>query len=549
MCSQSVKKTLPWWQKPLVGIVWVLMLGICNLSVAQTENEGNEIDISFSEVSETQIVGESSQLGIKLSATRENDNDVVSIQLSDNKTVVLSRNVGNFNFYVSSKQFDTATSFVAESGESTTIDVLAEYLWQYRGYNALGDTLLDALLVLSNWPQGVAFEEPELSTDEPDRAVTYRLSVTINTNGANDSLDGGNVADSAYGTYGIQCGEFSSYVSLMCSRDFLLNKSVTLTATPAPGYVFSGWSGGCTDTTTTCTITMTSSKTVTAKFTVATKYGLAIAVSPTLNSGKVISSVGGINCGNGGTVCNSNLGGNVTLTATPTPGYSFKEWSGACTGTAATCTVSMTAAKSVTATFIENSYSLTVSTTIDKGAVSPFIKGAPVIENFPTFVYSGGNYVYATSVINCGGNYMYACSYLFPRDSKVRLKMTIPDSQYVFSAWGGACAGKAQDDCTVSMTAAQTVTAAFVRNMLNIYVQPTNGSAGTVTVSGLSCLALSSSYQRCLGSQSFGKTVTLTATPKSGYRFTGWSGACSGMTNSCTVVMNGPKTVFANFAQ
>ena len=41
-------------------------------------------------------------------------------------------------------------------------------------------------------------------------------------------------------------------------------------------------------------------------------------------------------------------------------------------------------------------------------------------------------------------------------------------------------------------------------------------------------------------------TVVLTATPNVGRVFTGWSGACSG-TGQCSVLINAPKTVYANF--
>lgn len=44
----------------------------------------------------------------------------------------------------------------------------------------------------------------------------------------------------------------------------------------------------------------------------------------------------------------------VTLTATPDKGYVFKNWSGACSGTQTTCTVTMTADRSVTATFAKS---------------------------------------------------------------------------------------------------------------------------------------------------------------------------------------------------
>ncbi len=67
-------------------------------------------------------------------------------------------------------------------------------------------------------------------------------------------------------------------------------------------------------------------------------------------SGTVTSSDGKINCGSD---CSESYtsGATVTLTATPLSGSTFGGWSGACTGTATICTVTMTAAKTATATF------------------------------------------------------------------------------------------------------------------------------------------------------------------------------------------------------
>jgi uncharacterized repeat protein (TIGR02543 family) len=66
-------------------------------------------------------------------------------------------------------------------------------------------------------------------------------------------------------------------------------------------------------------------------------------------SGTVTSSPTGINCG-GTCSANFNSGASVTLTAAAASGSTFAGWGGACSG-ASSCTVSMTAARSVTATF------------------------------------------------------------------------------------------------------------------------------------------------------------------------------------------------------
>jgi hypothetical protein len=142
---------------------------------------------------------------------------------------------------------------------------------------------------------------------------------------------------------GVSCGA-------TCSAALASGTAVTLTAAAASGSTFAGWSGACTGTGT-CLVTMTANRAVTATFNASTgtTYALTVTKSGT-GSGTVTSSAGGIACG---ATCSANLasGTTVTLTATAASGSTFAGWSGACTGTAATCTVSMTAARAVTATF------------------------------------------------------------------------------------------------------------------------------------------------------------------------------------------------------
>jgi hypothetical protein len=71
-------------------------------------------------------------------------------------------------------------------------------------------------------------------------------------------------------------------------------------------------------------------------------------------NGRITSSPSGIDCSS---ACSHsyNQGTSVTLTAIPDSGYTFASWSGACSGSTTTCTLSMTAAKTVTANFVEHS--------------------------------------------------------------------------------------------------------------------------------------------------------------------------------------------------
>jgi len=116
---------------------------------------------------------------------------------------------------------------------------------------------------------------------------------------------------------------------------------VTLTATPASGFQFAGWSGDLTGTTNPATITMSANRTVTATFTAInpSTYTLTTSVS---GSGSVSRNPDAASYASG-TV--------VTLTATPASGYQFTGWSGDLSTTANPTTITMDANKSVTASF------------------------------------------------------------------------------------------------------------------------------------------------------------------------------------------------------
>ena len=141
-----------------------------------------------------------------------------------------------------------------------------------------------------------------------------------------------------------------------CAARYRDGTSVTLTAVPAQGFVFGGWSGACSGTSASTTVTLSGDASCTATFTAlytlqATKSG----------PGTVTSAPAGIACGDTRSATYT-AGTVVTLTATPASGYVFVGWSG--TG-CATGTVQMSQATTCTATF---GHRLTVAARLKSGS-------------------------------------------------------------------------------------------------------------------------------------------------------------------------------------
>jgi uncharacterized repeat protein (TIGR02543 family) len=305
-----------------------------------------------------------------------------------------------------------------------------------------------------------------------------------------------------------------------CTQEVAAGTNVTLTASPEKGFVFTGWTGACTGTGTSCMLTLDADRTVTATFTAA--LPLSVQVS---GNGNVSGGLGAINCGNGGEVCSASFAQNatVTLVATPATGALFAGWSGACGGTATTCTVLMSAARSVSATF-------TGGTTGAGFALTVSVAGSGS-------VVGGG--------ISCG-NGATTCSANQAPNATVTLVAT-PASGQTFTGWGGACAGTATT-CTVVMTAARSVTATFSgggTGGATVQLAVTVTGSGVVSGGGISC---GNGSTTCRASVSSGSTVTLVATPTGGATFRGWGGSCNGASATCTLTLTASSSVTATFS-
>jgi uncharacterized repeat protein (TIGR02543 family) len=112
-----------------------------------------------------------------------------------------------------------------------------------------------------------------------------------------------------------------------------------------------------------------------------------------------------------------------------------------------------------------------------------------------------------------------------------------PEANYVFVSWSGGVTNATTATTTVSMDANKTITANFKSTLAAAYILTTNASpinGGTIDIS-----PNKPTYTE-------GELVALTATPATGYVFTGWSNETT--TATTTIAMNSDVTLTAFFS-
>ena len=285
-----------------------------------------------------------------------------------------------------------------------------------------------------------------------------------------------------------------------CEGSYVNMTDVILTATPSSGYRIGYWGGACSGSGNTAQVTMNAAKTCSVTF--VQRFTLTI---ETIGNGSVGSSPGNINCPG---TCNSTFdtGQSVTLTATPGTDSTFNGWGKNCAGTSNPLQITMSGAKTCSASFVVKSYTLTV-TTAGQGTV----------------VINPDN-------INCGTG----CTPNFNHGSALTLVPT-PAAGYVFSNWSGDCDANGN----VTMTSAKSCTANFRQNVFTLTVTSSGQGSVTINPGNISC------GTGCTRNFNAGQTLTLTPSPAADYVFTNWSGDCDANGN---VTMTSAKTCTANFA-
>lgn len=255
--------------------------------------------------------------------------------------------------------------------------------------------------------------------------VEYRLK--LYKSGTGFGTIAGVAEHELYGDYDFSCDQECPYDSF----DVIHGTHLVFSAIPSPGYVFSGWSGGCIGPQT-CDMTMLAAKEITATFSLPSHTVIVNKLGD--GSGMVTSDPAGINCGAN---CATSFahGAAVTLSAVPDSGSIFAGWAGACNGASPTCAFITDGDRQVTATFV---------------AEQPG-------EHALTVVKTGGGDGTVTSDpegINCGDD----CVESYSHGTEVNLSATA-DPGSAFSGWSGICTGT--DVCAVTLEAAELVTATF----------------------------------------------------------------------------------------
>jgi uncharacterized repeat protein (TIGR02543 family) len=163
---------------------------------------------------------------------------------------------------------------------------------------------------------------------------------------------------------------------------------------------------------------------------------------------------------------------------------------------------------------------------------------APVYYTLTATVAGSGAVTSNYEKIYCGSE----CSSTMESGTSLILTATAADGNQ-FVGWGGACIGQQGTTCVVVVDGDKTVSAEFAPIRYQLTVSRIGNGDGTVssTSGDIGC------GTACMGIYDPGISVTLTAIAANGSTFTGWSGKCAGVGESCTVTMDADVVLTASF--
>ena len=345
--------------------------------------------------------------------------------------------------------------------------------------------------------------------------------------------------------------------------NYLSGTSATLTATANPGYLFTKWTSGNNQVSTSgsYTFTVSSTKTYVANFIVAgTQQTIAASASP--HAGGSISGAGTYAAGD-----------SATLVATANPGYVFSKWleGSATVSTSPDYTFTVTANRTLTAKFTE---AFVVST-----SSSPDIGGTTEMDSltyksnetakasaFPAAGYTFVNWTENGAVVSTSDIY----SFKVTANRALVANFTQPNFVFINASCSPADSGDISGDGEyeveneVVISAAPRPGFAFVnwtRNGAVVSADPNFVFAAAANVAlvanFVAPVTISASSNNIGGVVSGGgdffpgTDVTLTAAVASGFIFSGWTenGVVVAPTADYTFTVNSARTLVANFLE
>lgn len=365
--------------------------------------------------------------------------------------------------------------------------------------------------------------DPTVGTIKDPLAVTsaagYNLSVNTTGKGKVTSSVGG-----------INCG-------FVCIDSYIPGTAVTLTATPAADYSFTGWSGGACSGIGPCIITMNTNTATTALFTrdsvALTVNVISVGIGKFTGSGRVNSTPENLGvCATTGCIAQFTRGTVLTLTATADTATGkeslFAGWSGGgCSGTGI-CQVAMDTAKTISARFVPRK-----------------------AKKYTLKVVSVLGLVTGTG-ISCG-NSNQDCSEVFYEGTNDMVVLTAEANKgYTLKSWSG-CDSKSGNTCNVLLKKDKTVTAKYKKLetfKLKVNVNPVKG--GVLTSNPPDKINCGGDNKRCSAEfteNSSENTLILNAAAAPGYVLKNLTGCDKKNKMQCTVIMKKHKNVTATFVK
>ena len=333
---------------------------------------------------------------------------------------------------------------------------------------------------------------------------------------------------------------------------YLPGESVSLTAVPAPGFGFIGWSGDNTSAAAAITVTMNANASLTATF----KRIVNLVVTPTGQGSVMVEPQ----------VTTYLEGAVVQLTATASAGWQFIEWTGALTGSQNPAALTLDTDKQVAAVF-KQLFKVTTEV-IGRGTVTVVPKleqyaygtTVTVVASAPSgyrFVSWGGDlsgtntpaalmvdgdkHVIATFLplwflevtASPGGSVAKEPDLARYVDGTEVLLSAVANGGYGFAGWSGDTIATT-NMIVIRMDTNKTVHAEFKRGWV-LTAQATEGG----------------SIERSpdLAVYPGGSAVTLTAQPAADYVFVQWTGDVVGTANPRSVTMERSMSVTAHFVR